>query len=154
MNQKSQIYQIRMWIRKISPCIWRRIHVSSTTNLQELHNIIQIAFSWRDIYSNRFKIKTKEFGIYRSGGMIFPDDPRKVLLENFNFHINDRFFYEYNYFNLWNVELRLEKILTPKTKQKYPIFISGKQAGLPDDCGGPWEIHGSQRQKSSFFSTE
>ena len=45
-DQSVQVYQLRIWIRKISPQIWRRLLVRSDSTIAELHDILQIAFGW------------------------------------------------------------------------------------------------------------
>jgi Plasmid pRiA4b ORF-3-like protein len=43
-----EVYQLRIWIRKISPQIWRRLLVRSDNTIAELHDILQIVFGWSD----------------------------------------------------------------------------------------------------------
>ena len=40
------IYQLRVVICGVSPLVWRRLLVVSTTSIAELHEILQKAFSW------------------------------------------------------------------------------------------------------------
>jgi hypothetical protein len=42
----TRIYQLKVFLREISPMIWRRLLVSGDTTLLELHKIIQIAMGW------------------------------------------------------------------------------------------------------------
>ncbi|HWT78538.1 MAG TPA: hypothetical protein VN648_07020 [Candidatus Methylomirabilis sp.] len=44
-----EVYQIHGWIQQISPMIWRRILVRSDSTLANLHDVLQIAFGWRDL---------------------------------------------------------------------------------------------------------
>ncbi len=39
---------LRIWIRRISPQIWRRLLVRSDSTIAELHDTLQIAFGWMD----------------------------------------------------------------------------------------------------------
>ena len=43
-----EVYQLRIWIRKISPQIWRRLLVLSDSTIAELHDTLQLAFDWSD----------------------------------------------------------------------------------------------------------
>lgn len=55
-NTAVEIYQLRVWIRKISPQIWRRLLVRSDCTIAELHTILQEAI--RGLFqSGEFKKK-------------------------------------------------------------------------------------------------
>ena len=133
-----EIYQIKAWIRKISPIIYRRILLPDTFSLADLHHTLQITFGWPDTYLHQFKIHGKRYGISKPGGMWFSDSPKEVQLKSFGFRLKERFLYEYNFFDQWEIEIRIEKILPIDTKKTYPICIEGRGSGPPEDCGGPW----------------
>ena len=60
------IYQFRIWLRGISPTIWRRLLVRSDSTIADLHYILQP--SWADGYAfHTFFIHGKDYGIYHSG---------------------------------------------------------------------------------------
>jgi hypothetical protein len=54
------IYQLKIVLTGISPMIWRRLLVRSSTTIAELHYIIQIAMGWEDEHLNRFHIYGKD----------------------------------------------------------------------------------------------
>src|SRR5450755_493756 len=62
---KPEGYLIHVWIRQITPMIWRRLLVRSDSTLADLHYTLQIAFAWTDYHLHRFRIHGKEFGIPR-----------------------------------------------------------------------------------------
>jgi hypothetical protein len=66
-NQAVQVYQLRIWIRRISLQIWRRLLVRSDSTIAELHDILQIAFGWSNDHLHQFLIRGKPYGIGRSG---------------------------------------------------------------------------------------
>jgi hypothetical protein len=43
-----QVSQLRIWIREISPQIWRRLLVRSDSTIAQLDDIPQSAFGWTD----------------------------------------------------------------------------------------------------------
>lgn len=57
------IYKLHIWIRQISPMIGRRILVRSESSIAQLHDVIQIAFSWSDSHLHRFRIHGRDYGI-------------------------------------------------------------------------------------------
>jgi Plasmid pRiA4b ORF-3-like protein len=68
-EQMVQVYQLRIWIREISPPIWHRLLVCSDGTIAQLHDILQIAFGWADEYLHQFLIRGKPFGIWKPGGI-------------------------------------------------------------------------------------
>src|SRR5204863_363300 len=75
-----EIYLLHVWIRHISPMIWRLL-VRSDSTLAALHDAIQIAFGWTDSYLHRFRIHGRDSGVGRVGGLSFSRDARYVRLE-------------------------------------------------------------------------
>ena len=49
-------YRLHVWIRQISPMIWRRLLVRSDSTIADLHDTLQIAFGWSDAHLNLFHI--------------------------------------------------------------------------------------------------
>lgn len=132
-----EAYQLHVWLRDINPMIARRLLVRSDSSLYDLHYILQIAFAWTDSHLHQFIIRGKSYGIRRSGGLWYPDDPKQVLLSDFHFRLQERFVYEYDFFCWWQHQVRLEKILPLEPRRTYPYCIAGQRAAPPEDCGGP-----------------
>jgi len=145
-----EIYQLRAYIRQISPLIWRRILVRSDSTIADLHYTLQIAFGWNDTYLHKFTLRGKDYGIAYSGGISFSDDPHKVKLRDLNLRLKERFVYEYNFFVHWEVEIRLEKLVVSDPRKTYPVCIEGARTAPPEDCDGPVAFMSFQ-QGPSFF---
>ena len=95
-DKSTEIYQLRIWIRKISPQIRRHLLERSGSTIAELHDISQVAFGWSDDHLHRFLICGKPYGIARIGGTIFDDNPRLVQLRDFHFRLKETWRYEYD----------------------------------------------------------
>ena len=132
------IYKLHIWIRQISPMIWRRILVRSESSIAQLHDIIQIAFGWSDSHLYRFRIHGRDYGVSRPGGPGFAQDAHQVRLADFQFRRNERFLYEYDFGDRWHHEVRIEGGLAEESKRSYPVCVGGKRQAPPEDCGGPW----------------
>ena len=137
-DQMVQVYQLRIWIRHISPQIWRRLLVRSDSTIAHLHDTLQLAFGWTDDHLHQFLIRGKPYGIARSGGMSFDDNPHLVHLRDFHFRSKETWVYEYDLTDWWQHEIRLEQILPLDPSKQYPICVAGKRRGPIEDCGGPW----------------
>lgn len=97
MNSQAipPIYLLHIWIRPISPMIWRRVLVRSESTLVQLHDVIQILFDRSDTHLHRFRIHGPDYGVSRPGGLWFSQDVGQVRLADFQFRRNERFLYEY-----------------------------------------------------------
>lgn len=98
-------YRLHLWIRQISPMIWRRLLVRSDSTIADLHYTLQIAFGWSDAHLNLFHIHGQDFGVYQDGGTCFSTHPDQVRLGDFQVRINERFRYEYNFGDGWQHEV-------------------------------------------------
>ena len=140
MNGSSvpSVFQLKAVISGVSPMIWRRFLVTDDTTIAQLHYILQIAFGWTDEYLHRFVVHGKAYGIFRVGGTGFSDDADSVTLLDLGLRVRERFRYEYNFFDHWQVHVLVEKITEYEIEQTYPICIEGKRNGPIEDCGGAW----------------
>jgi hypothetical protein len=132
-----EVYQFRVFLREISPAIWRRLHLRSDQTIADLHHALQIAMGWEDLHLNRFVIRGKQYGVSHIGGMSFSDNPHAVKLGDFHFRIRERFLYEYDFGDRWEHEVRVERKLLLDPKRTYPLCIGGARQCPPEDCGGP-----------------
>ena len=132
-----EIYQFHVWIRQISPMIWRRLLVRSDCSVSDLHYILQIAFGWSDEHLNMFHIHGQDYGVYHDGGISFSKNPNLVKLSDFKFRKNERFSYEYDFGDCWEHSVRLEARLPLDKDKTYPRCIDGQRRAPPEDCGGP-----------------
>ncbi len=154
ISNNIEIYQIRVYIKKISPIIWRRILVRSDSTIVDLHYILQIAFSWNNSYLHQFVIRGKCYGISWDGGICFSDNPHKVKLKDFHFRTKERFIYEYNFFSDWQFEIRIEKTLPLNPKKTYPVCIGGARTAPPEYCSGPRTFMNLKEKYSLFYIHE
>jgi hypothetical protein len=134
------VYQLRIYVKGISPMVWRRILVRSNTTIADLHEIMQILMDWYDVHLHHFLIRGKRYGIGRIGTMGFMDNPYKIALDHFQFRLNETFVYEYNYFDDWQLKIRIEAKLPLDPQRFYPHCSAGKRAAPIEDCGGAWRF--------------
>lgn len=123
-----KVYVIKIAVRGVSPMVWRRLRIAADTSLAALHFIIQIIQGWGDDHLHQFHIYGKDYGITYEGGIGFPDNPFQVVIDDFEFDVGDRFTYEYNFFEHWIHDIRVEAIYE-NTELKTPFCISGH--GMP-----------------------
>lgn len=132
----TEVYQFRILLKGVSPLIWRHILVTSDSTISDFHYAIQICMGWGDYHLNRFNIFRKDYGVYHDGGVMFEYNPEKVYLKDFQFRLNEKFLYEYNFNDGWEHEIRLEKIFPFSPKKTYPFCLDGAYLAPIEDCGG------------------
>jgi len=135
--EPPDVYQFHILLLKISPAIWRRVLVPSDQSLADFHATLQIVMGWDDTHLHRFLIHGKAYGIARSGGLWFRDDPAQVRLSDLHLRIKERFLYEYDFHAFWQHQIRLENILPFDPAKTYPKCIGGARQVPPAWCNGP-----------------
>src|SRR5271167_2066746 len=125
------IYQLRVVLCGVSPLVWRRLLVVSTTSLGELHEILQSAFGWSSEHLHRFLIHGVAYGIPHVGGIVFREDARGVPLSRFRLHCGERFRYEYDFTADCKLDVRLERALPFDSKRALPSCIDERRAAPP-----------------------
>lgn len=59
LSLEVEIYQLRVYLREISPTIWRWLLLRSDSTITDLHYTLQIAMGWTDFHLHRFVIRGK-----------------------------------------------------------------------------------------------
>src|SRR6478752_4177371 len=128
-DSQPKVYCVHVWIREIHPMLWRRFLVRSDSTLADLHAVLQIGFDWTDFHLHRFRIRKKDYAVPHRGGLGCCHDARKIKLGDLHFRINERFLYEYDFGDLWQHQVRIEKRLEIETSRSYPVCVGGQWAG-------------------------
>jgi pRiA4b ORF-3-like protein len=125
-------FVIRATIRDISPKIWRRIEVPDRCTLEQLHRVLQLAFSWLDCHLHAFEVGKRTFrgsdpewdGEFTSQVQL-----RELALTN-----GATIRYNYDFGDDWEVDLVIESV---SAREVLPGLLAGERAAPPEDCGGP-----------------
>ena len=129
-----QIYQFHILLLTISPAIWRRFLVRSDSTA-DLHYIMQIVMGWDDEHLHQFSIHGKHFGVEHSGGIYFTTDPKKIYLPHFNFRLKERFLYEHDFNDYWQLQICLEQIIPFDPAKTYLFYIEVQEKLPPANYG-------------------
>jgi hypothetical protein len=131
------VYQLKITLRGVSkPPVWRRVLVSASITLRELHEIIQQVMGWGNCHLHVFSTNGQEYGS--------PDpdlghaSDQRVRLEEVFTGDTDRVRYTYDFGDDWEHDIVAEQMLTSEPGQAYPRCVAGKGACPPEDCGGVW----------------
>jgi hypothetical protein len=136
-------YRVRVDLDDTSPPLWRRLELASDTHLDELHDVIQIAFGWTDSHLHRFS----------AGPNPYPDTERylspfeveegeegtpegAVRLDEVLAEVGDTLYYLYDFGDDWLHSLTLEAVLPRDDTAPRATCTAGRRPGPPEDCGG------------------
>ncbi|MBV9489855.1 MAG: plasmid pRiA4b ORF-3 family protein, partial [Verrucomicrobia bacterium] len=135
-NPQPEAYLVHAWIQDIHPMLWRRFLVRSEGTLADLHFVLQIGFAWPGLDLHHFRIRKKDYAVPRPHGLAC-HDARQIKLADLQFRPNERFLYEYDFGDGWQLQVRLEPRSTSEAKGPSPVCVGGRWAGPPEDGGGP-----------------
>jgi len=134
---RTQIYQLKVQLRKVRPPIWRRLLVPGDMTLAELHEVIQTAMGWTNTHSHEFEIDGVSYGDPDPDWESEAADESKVKLFRVA-HEGDRIRYAYDFGDGWEHDVLVEKVAGPEPGNQYPSCVAGRRACPPEDVGGPW----------------
>jgi hypothetical protein len=131
--------QLKVLLRDVHPAVWRRVRLPDSLSIGDLHRVIQILMGWDDDHLHLFRIHGRDYGIASLGGPGFGEDAAAVPLSWFRFRAPERFLYEYDFTAGWQVEVRVEKVISAALGEidHIPVCIAGREAGPLDGCDGP-----------------
>lgn len=130
------IYQLKITLRAAHPPIWRRVSVPGRFNLQQLHQVIQVAMGWEDCHLHQFVIDGEFYGQPTAEDCEPVNDEQAFTLEQIAPSAQRKFIYEYDFGDDWLHDILVEDITPPSPGQQYPQCLKGKRACPPEDVGG------------------
>jgi hypothetical protein len=133
----EQVFQLRVVLAGVSPLVWRRLLVAEATTLGQLHAVLQTAFGWSGEHLHRFTVHAVEYAVPRDGAGGCRD-ARRVPLARFGLRQGERFAYEYDFYDAWRHDIRVEQVHPPVPGRRYPVCAGGARTAPPEDCGGAW----------------
>jgi hypothetical protein len=129
---------MKVTLRGSKPPIWRRFQVTSETSLLQLHRMLQRVMGWEDCHLHQFIVGGVTYGNADMMEDVDTVDEKTVTLDKIVRRETFKFIYEYDFGDSWEHDLLVEKILPVEEAKAYPVYLTGKRACPPEDCGGMW----------------
>jgi hypothetical protein len=98
---------LKIFLREISPMIWRRLLVTGDTTLVELHKIVQISMGWEGHHLWTFSTNGHEYGHAYGAGL--RKETYETTLSDLGLRVRERFLYNYDFGDYWQHEMRLDR---------------------------------------------
>ena len=137
-------YRVHVELTDTGPPLWRRLELVSDMRLDELHDVLQVAFGWTDSHLHRFGVGTeyysRETEYYlmhfevEEGEEGIPEE--EVRLDEVLVDVGDQLFYVYDFGDDWEHTVRLEAVLERGGSAPRAVCTSGGRPGPAEDCGG------------------
>ncbi|GAA2406461.1 hypothetical protein GCM10010404_75730 [Nonomuraea africana] len=124
------VHQLKVTLRGVHPPVWRRVHVPSTATLDQLHEVIQVALGWEQHHLHLFGKGDLEYGDNAR-------DETSVTLAGLIPRAGDWLGYRYDFGDMWDHDIEVEKIHRAAKNTAYPRCSGGGRACPPEDSGGP-----------------
>jgi hypothetical protein len=140
VERAPEVYQIKVTLLGTDPPIWRRLLVPADLNLEQLHDVLQLAMGWEDCHMHEFRIGQQRFGkpdpMERAFGGPRTASGRTARLCSVLTRVGARAIYTYDFGDSWEHQIVVEKRLAPEPGNSYPACLTGERHGPPEDCGG------------------
>jgi Plasmid pRiA4b ORF-3-like protein len=137
-------YRVRIDLAGTKPPVWRRLELASDLFLDDMHEIIQVAFGWTDSHLHRFGCGPDYYSHdteyylmpyeVEEGETGIPEE--QVRLDEVLVDVGDRLLYCYDFGDNWQHVLRLEAVQPQPSSARRAVCTHGRRAGPAEDCGG------------------
>lgn len=139
--------RVRGDLSSTRPPVSRRLDLSSSLTLDQVHAVLQAAFGFTDSHLHRFAVGPSLYdddsALYLcrwdvEDGETNRIDEREVRIDELLVDPGDRLLYVYDFGDDWTVSIKLEKVIARGQDEPPARCLAGRRAGPPEDCGGPW----------------
>jgi hypothetical protein len=137
-------YRVRIDLKGTRPPLWRRLELASDLFLDQVHEIIQVAFGWTDSHLHQFGSGPAHYGPetehylcpfqVEDGETGVPEED--VRLDEVLVDAGDRLFYDYDFGDGWEHVIKLEAVLARRDSGPRAVCVAGRRDGPAEDCGG------------------
>jgi hypothetical protein len=137
-------YRVRVDLKGTKPPLWRRLELASDLFLDQVHDIIQIAFGWTDSHLHGFGSGPEFYGA-QTEHYLCPFDVAdgetgvpegEVRLDEVLTDPGDKLYYVYDYGDDWQHVIALEAVLPRTATSRRAACAGGRRPGPAEDCGG------------------
>jgi len=130
------VHTIKVTLRDSRPPIWRCLEVPSSSTLQQLHTIIQVAFGWEDYHIWVFETPWERYGMTDRELEIRSAAAKR--LGQVAPRPGDKLRYTYDFGDDWEHDIVVQAVSDAEPAIAYPRCLAGRRACPPEDCGGIW----------------
>ncbi|MDX5400093.1 MAG: plasmid pRiA4b ORF-3 family protein, partial [Actinomycetes bacterium] len=108
-RRPKEVLQLKVSLKGSKPPIWRRLEVPATITLDELHEVIQVAFEWTDSHLHAFETPQGEYGVPDPEWGLDLRSERGVRLTKVA-EVGEKLTYVYDFGDDWQHVVLVEKV--------------------------------------------
>ena len=117
--------QLKIFLDRITPKVWRRFLVKDNISFDKLNNIIQTVMGWGDYHLYAFYVGKEQISMPHEYSEDQDINALKVKLKD-KLSLKQKFGYIYDFGDNWEHILVVEKILDVNVT-KCPVCLDGKR---------------------------
>jgi hypothetical protein len=133
--RRRQVLVLKVTLKGSKPPIWRRLEVPDDVTLDELSDIIQVAFDWAGYHLYLFETPKGSYGDVELDIDVTSDAGVRLTSVA---AVGQRLTYTYDFGDDWQHRIEVEKRTPAVDGVTYPRCTAGRRAAPPEDCGGIW----------------
>lgn len=122
-GETGGICQLKITLRHVRPACWRRVLVSASATLGDLHEIIQIAFAWDNDHLHGFAVGRRQYGDPDFDAEY--DEDQITTAEAFD-RGRSSISYIYDFGDSWRHDIVLETFVEPDHAVSHPVCVAGR----------------------------
>lgn len=138
MAETPSTIQLKVTLAGIKPPIWRRIVISGSATLGQLHMVLQVAMGWDNYHLHCFEIGDVRYGTADDEELDIEEVDETTVTVADAFGTTRRGIYEYDFGDSWHHQLLVEKANVDVPMKGFATCLDGKRACPPEDCGGTY----------------
>jgi hypothetical protein len=128
--------RLHVALEETFPPVWRRLEVASDLGLDDLHDVLQVAYGWEDRHLYRFTTGPQ---LRPGDAFVSPDDLREsepddegapawqVRIDELLGVPGDRLYYQYDYGDNWWLTIELEEVETGRVPPDRAHCLDGRR---------------------------
>jgi hypothetical protein len=143
-RSEAVTYRVRVDLNRTRPPLWRRLELASDLFLDQVHEVIQVAFGWTGSHLHQFgsgpghySPETEHYLCpfqVEDGETGIPEED--VRLDEVLADAGDKLFYDYDFGDDWQHTIKLEAVLPRRGSAPGAVCVAGRRDGPAEDCGG------------------
>lgn len=120
----SQVYQLKISLKRMRNPIWRRVLVPATARLGRLHEVIQIVMNWGGDHLHAFYVGNEHYGDpFNSPDL---NDEESLRLSGAFTPAIKTITYLYDFGAGWYHDITCERVLDLDVDATYPVCVTGR----------------------------
>lgn len=120
----SQVYQLKISLKRMRHPVWRRVLIPATARLGLLHQVIQIVMNWGGDHLHAFSVGNEHYGDPFTSPDL--DDEESLRLSGAFTPSIRTITYLYDFGASWCHDITCEKVLDLDVNATYPVCVTGR----------------------------